>query len=168
MVKSRLWRLLTLKATCGLLLLPCAAHGCANVAGAWMRRSDHPGSLLTEAIPGFGPAGALKCAQFCSRQNCGSAKVTKTTPPGARYLSFLPGVRRIAAHPFGGMEVLRTSTNTPPYPRPTGRSTNSPGAELRASGSNTVSLKYSRWGCDTRRALRGLKNRGSTDRHAHG
>jgi hypothetical protein len=43
-------------------------------------------------------------------------------------------------------------------PRPTGRSTNSPGAGKRASGSNTVSLNYSRWGGGTRRALRGLKN----------
>ena len=40
-------------------------------------------------------------------------------------------------------------------PRPTGRSTNSPGAGKRASGSNTVSLESSRWGCGTRRALRG-------------
>jgi len=29
------------------------------------------------------------------------------------------------------------------------------GRTLRASGSNTVSLNYSRWGCGTRRALRG-------------
>jgi anti-sigma factor RsiW len=29
------------------------------------------------------------------------------------------------------------------------------GRTLRASGSNTGSLKYSRWGCGTRRALRG-------------
>jgi len=33
---------------------------------------------------------------------------------------------------------------------------NSPGAEQRASSSNTGSLEYSRWGCGTRRALRGL------------
>jgi len=31
------------------------------------------------------------------------------------------------------------------------------GREIRASGSNTVSLNYSRWGCGTRRALRGLE-----------
>ena len=31
------------------------------------------------------------------------------------------------------------------------------GRELRASGSNTVSLKSSRWVCGTRRALRGFK-----------
>jgi len=34
---------------------------------------------------------------------------------------------------------------------------NSPGAEQRASGSNTGSLKNSRWGCGTRRALRVVK-----------
>ena len=28
-----------------------------------------------------------------------------------------PGVRRSAAHPFGGREVHRTSLNTPPHPR---------------------------------------------------
>jgi hypothetical protein len=78
----------------------------------------------------------------------------KHTPERATSL-FVPGVRRPAAHPFGGREVHRTSLTTPPHPRPTGRSTNSPGAGKRASGSNTVSLNYSRWDCGTRRALRG-------------
>ena len=32
------------------------------------------------------------------------------------------------------------------------------GRKIRASGSNTVSLKSSRWGCGTRRALRGPEN----------
>ena len=31
------------------------------------------------------------------------------------------------------------------------------GRILRATGSNTVSLKSSRWGCGTRRALRGVE-----------
>src|SRR3989344_7599786 len=31
------------------------------------------------------------------------------------------------------------------------------GRKIRASGSNTASLKNSRWGCGTRRALRGLE-----------
>ena len=45
-----------------------------------------------------------------------SAKVTKTLHSGARENSFAPGVRRSAAHPFGGMEVHRNSTTTPPHP----------------------------------------------------
>ena len=51
----------------------------------------------------------------------------------------------------------RSARILPCVPRPTGRSPNSPGAIQRASGSNTSSLRNSRWGCGTRRALRGLK-----------
>ena len=46
----------------------------------------------------------------------------------------------------------RSARQLPSYPHPTGRSTNLPGAERRASGSNTVSLESSRWVCGTRRA----------------
>ena len=61
--------------------------------------------------------------------SCRDKKGRKETLPGAgdTFLAFLapPGARQLA------------------------------GRKIRASGSNTGSLNYSRWGCGTRRALRG-------------
>ena len=80
-----------------------------------------------------GSAPAPWVAFFCSAKR----KPRKKRPPGALVASRYEAV--------------------PSVPHPTGRSTNSPGAKQRASGSNTVSLKTSRWSCGTRRALRGLE-----------
>ena len=46
-----------------------------------MRRSDHPGFLLTQAVLGLRPSGALKRVQFFSQKNCVSAKVAKAISP---------------------------------------------------------------------------------------
>jgi hypothetical protein len=77
----------------------------------------------------------------------------KHTPERATSL-FVPGVRRSAAHPFGGREVHRTSLSTPPHPRPTGRSPTRRPHNTRLD-SNRGSLENPRSGCGTRRALRG-------------
>jgi hypothetical protein len=49
---------------------------------------------------------------------------------------------------------LRTTKRSPPFLAPPG-ARQLAGRKIRASGSNTGSLNYSRWGCGTRRALRG-------------
>jgi hypothetical protein len=51
----------------------------------------------------------------------------------------------------------RSARLLPPFLAPPGAHQLA-GRTLRASGSNTGSLNYSRWGCGTRRALRGFEN----------
>ncbi len=94
---------------------------------------------------------------------CAKKSNQKKHTPKRATSSFVPGVRRSAAHPFGGMEVHRTSMTAPPHPRPTGRSPTRRPHKTRLD-SNRGSLEYSRWGCGTRRALRGVE-RPTSDRN---
>ena len=60
--------------------------------------------------------------------------------PGA-YFQHAPGARRSAARPFGGMEVHRTSMNTPPHPRARSKVSRHPRGGLRCSAAATGTRK---------------------------
>ena len=101
-----------------------------------------PGAKLGAHSAPAGPAPGMARAKSNQKKHtpapptpsCASRRPSARAPTRRAHA---PGARRSAARPFGGMEVHRTSMNTPPYPRARTRS------RLKApSGAAVLDARY--------------------------